>query len=49
MKVMEHRTTAVGAQVTYKDTLFLTNQSMWGMVKKGVCFVITGRATLSLG
>jgi len=30
-KVTEHRTTAVGAQVTYKDTVFLTNHRQSGV------------------
>lgn len=31
MKVMEHRTTAVGAQVTYKDIMFPTNRRQTGV------------------
>ena len=46
MKVMEHSTTAVGAQVTYRHSVPDKPQAMWGMIQKGVCFVTTGRATL---
>ena len=37
IKVMEHKTTAVGAQVTYKDTLFPTNHRQSGYdIKRGL-------------